>query len=85
MNLKMKLNSRVLAVWGLHCGVCILHGLLGVLNHLSAVGCGAGGDLQAGHLAHSGACETVHTVGTHLHPHHLLSNTMSPHQITAAF
>lgn len=50
--------------------------LLGVLDHLSAVGGCAGGDFQAGHLAHSGACEAVHAVGTHLHTHtNLLSNT----------
>lgn len=42
--------------------------LLGVLNHLSAIGSCAGGDFQARHLAHSGSSEAIHAVGTHLHP-----------------
>ncbi len=43
-------------------------GSLGVVDHLSAVGSGAGRDLQAGHLAHSGSREPIHTVCAHLQP-----------------
>jgi hypothetical protein len=41
---------------------------LGVVDHLSAIGSGAGRDLQAGHLAHCGSRETIHTVCAHLQP-----------------